>query len=32
MNSGTITVRDQYDTLSMLKGNQRGISMISTGM
>ena len=32
MNSGTITVRDQYDTLSRWNGNQRGSSMISTGM
>ena len=31
-NSGTITVRDQYDTLLMWKGNHFGSSMISTGM
>ena len=30
--SGTITVRDQYDTLLRWKGNQRGSSMISTGI
>ena len=32
MRSGTITVRDQYETFSRWKGNQRGNSMISTGM
>ena len=30
--SGTRTVRDQYDTLSIWNGNQPGSSMISTGM
>ena len=30
--SGTITVRDQYDTLVRWNGNQRGSSMISTGI
>src|SRR5262252_8837006 len=29
---GTITVRDQYDTSRRLKYDQRGSSMISTGM
>ena len=29
---GTITVRPQYEILSMWNGNQRGSSMISTGM
>jgi hypothetical protein len=32
MNKGTMTVRDQYETFSIWKGNQRGSSMISTGM
>src|ERR1700722_1928281 len=32
MNNGTITVRDQYETLSRWNGNQLGINMISTGM
>jgi hypothetical protein len=31
-NSGTITVRDQYDTLSRWNGNHFGSSMISTGI
>ncbi len=30
--SGAITVRDQYDTLVRWNGNQRGSSMISTGI
>ncbi len=30
--SGTITVRDQYDTLERWKKNQRGRCMISTGI
>ena len=30
--SGTRTVRDQYEILSMWNGNQLGSSMISTGM
>ena len=30
-NSGTITVRDQYETLRMWNGNHAGRSMISTG-
>ncbi len=30
--SGTITVRDQYDTLSRWNGNQRGSSTSSTGI
>ncbi len=30
--SGTITVRDQYDTLSRWNGNQCGSSTSSTGM
>src|SRR3546814_18334822 len=30
--SGAITVRDQYDTFDRWKGNQRGSSMISTGI
>src|SRR5262245_25994905 len=30
--SGTITVRDQYETSSRLKYDQRGSSMISTGI
>ena len=29
-NSGTMTVRAQYDTLSRWNGNQRGSSMAST--
>jgi hypothetical protein len=32
ISSGAITVRDQYDTFHMFTGNQRGISMSSTGM
>ncbi len=31
-NNGTITVRDQYETLDMWNGNHLGSSMISTGM
>ena len=30
--SGTITVRDQYETLPIWKGDQRGSNMISTGI
>ena len=31
-NSGTITVRDQYDTLSRWNGNHFGSRVISTGI